>query len=114
MMRFTPGRRETELSSARWQGTWPEKKQNALVDVEDLETFVSNSTDAEGFFGVLTWSACDREGRRRFVARKTEATLVAKVKQYAMMRAMQDEEYQELHEVIENVNEKKPNPLSTM
>ena len=50
---------------------------------------------------------CDREGRRRFVAMKTkEATLVANVKQYAMMRAMQNEEYQVLHQVIEYMNER--------
>ena len=45
-----------------------------------------SSTDAEGIIGVSAWSACDHEGRRRFVTVKTEEpTLVAKVKQYAMM-----------------------------
>ena len=33
---------------------------------------------------VIAWSACDHEGRRRFVAMKTkELALVANVKQYA-------------------------------
>ena len=27
-----------------------------------------DSTDAEGIIGVLAWSTCDREGRRRFSA----------------------------------------------
>ena len=74
-----------------------------------------NSTDAEGIVGVLAWSASDGEGRRRFVATKTkDATLVAHVKQYAMIRAMQDEEYHELHEAIECMNEKQEKPMSTM
>ena len=39
---------------------------------------------------------CDHVRRRRFVATKKKATLVENVKQYAMMRARQGEEYQEL------------------
>ena len=41
-------------------------------------------------------------------------TLVANPKQYAMMRAMQDEEYRELHEVIEYMNERQERLTSTM
>ena len=67
------------------------------------------------YYRRLSFGACDREGRRRFVARKTkEATLVANVKQYAMMRAMQHEEYQELHEAIEYMNERQGKLMSTM
>ena len=55
------------------------------------------------------------KGAERFVAMKTkEATLVANVKQYAMMRAMQNEEYQELHQVIEYMNERQEKLMSTM
>ena len=61
-----------------------------------VETYILSSTDAVGIIGVLAWSACVREGRRRFVATKAN--------QNAMMRAMQDDEYQELHEVIEHMN----------
>ena len=43
--------------------------------------------------GVFAWSACDHVGRRRFVIMKAKATLVANVKPYAVMRAMQAEEY---------------------
>ena len=39
---------------------------------------------------------------------------MANVKQYAMMRAMQNEEYQELHEVIEYRNERQEKLVSTM
>ena len=39
---------------------------------------------------------------------------MANVKQYAMLRAMQDEEYQEVHEVIEYMNEKQEQFTSTM
>ena len=35
------------------------------------------------------------------------------MKQYAMMRAMQDDEYQELHEVIEHMNEWQEKFMST-
>ena len=65
--------------------------------------------------GVSAWSACDREGRRRFVAMKAiESTLKTIVKQYAMMRAMQNEEYQQLHQVIEDMNEWQEKLMSTM
>ena len=47
--------------------------------MEQLETQILNSTDTEGIIGVLAWIACDRDGCRRFVARKAkEATVVAK------------------------------------
>ena len=65
--------------------------------------------------GVSAWSACDREGRRRFVAMKAiEATLVTIVKQCAMMRGMQNEEFQQLHQVIEDMNEWQEKLVSTM
>ena len=63
------------------------KRQNVFVEVEKLETLKSSSTDAKGIIGVLAWSMCVHVRRRRFVAKK-EATLVANVKHYAMMRAM--------------------------
>ena len=82
------------------------KRLTFFVGVEELETKILNSTDAEGIVGASAWSASEREGRRMFVAKKTkEATLVATVKQHAMMRAVQDKTYQELFEVIERMNE---------
>ena len=50
------------------------------------------------------------------MATKTkETTLLANVNQYAMMRAKQHEEYQELHEVIEYMNERQEERvMSTM
>ena len=88
----------------RDRGTWRDKKQNVLVDVEELEIYMLSSTGAEGIIGVLAWSVCDREGR----------TLVANAKQYAMMRAMQDDEHQELHEVVEDMNDRQERLTSTM
>ena len=50
---------------------------------------------------------CDHKGRRRFVAVKREnTTLVANAKQYAVMRAKQEEVYQELHEAIRVMSER--------
>ena len=39
---------------------------------------------------------------------------MANVNQYAMMRAKQHEEYQELHDVIEYMNERQERVMSTM
>ena len=65
--------------------------------------------------GVLAWSACDYEGRRRLVAVKTkEMTLVASEKPCALMRTVQDEEYQELREAIEYANERQGKLLAAM
>ena len=55
------------------------------------------------------------EGRRRFVVMNTkETTLVANVKQYALMLAVQDEEYQELHGAIEYINERQEKLVAMM
>ena len=100
------GRRKTELSSSRWWCTWPEKH-NVLVHVEELETYILSSTDADGILDVSAWNAYDHRRRRRLIALKTmEATLVANAKQYATMRARQDEECQDFHEIIEYMNER--------
>ena len=64
------------------------ERQNVFVEVEKLEAYILSSKDTAGIIGVLVWSACDHEGRRRSVAIKREGTtLVASTKQYAMMRA---------------------------
>ena len=64
------------------------ERQNVFVEVEELETYILSSKDTEGVIGVLAWSACDHEGRKRSVAIKREGTtLVANTKQYAVMRA---------------------------
>ena len=74
-----------------------------------------SSTDAAGIVGVLAWKAYDEEGRTRFVSMKArEATVAANVKLHATMRARQDEEHQELHEIIEFVNETRERLMSTM
>ena len=46
------------------------ERQNVFVEVEELETYILSSKDTEGIIGVLVWSACDHEGRRRSVAIK--------------------------------------------
>ena len=59
----------------------------------------------EGMIGVLARSVCvcDHLG---FVTRKgKKTTLVAHAKQYAVMRAMLDEEFQALHKAVEYMNE---------
>ena len=70
-----------------------------------MEKHKMSPIDTEGIIGVLAWSACDREGRRRLVAVKREKTmLVATMKQDTMMRARQEEEFQELRKVIKCMN----------
>ena len=69
--------------------------------MKETEKHMLSPVDTEGIIGVVAWSACDHQGRRRCVAVEREkTTLVAHVKQYAMMRARQEEEYQELSKVI--------------
>ena len=43
------------------------RRENVLVEVEDLETYLLSPTNVEGIIDVLAWKACDHEGRRRFV-----------------------------------------------
>ena len=77
------------------------ERQNVFVEMKEMENHILSLTNRERIIGVLVWSACDREGRRRFVAVKREKTmLVANMKQYAMMRARQEEAYRELRDVI--------------
>ena len=55
------------------------------------------------------------KGAEGFVSvRKKKGTLVANVRQYAMLREREDEEYHELHEVIEYMNERQEKLLFTM
>ena len=76
-------------------------------EIRNCGVTVFSSTDAEGVVDVLVRSACDQLGRRRYATLKVEkTTLVANVKQHAVIRAMQDEEYQELQEAIEHMNER--------
>ena len=74
-----------------------ETEKNVLVDVKELETNI--------YIYIYVLSCSEKQ---------REATLVANVKQYAMMRAMQNEEYQEPHEVIEYMNERQEKLVSTM
>ena len=46
------------------------ERQNVFVEMEELEKYVSSLIDAQGILGVLSWSACDHEGRNIFVAMK--------------------------------------------
>ena len=58
---------------------------------------------------------CDHVGRRRFLKRKkTKTTLVADATQYAVMRAVQEKECQELQKAIENINERHKRLMSMM
>ena len=46
--------------------------------------------------------------------KRNQTTLVTNVSRYAVKRAKQDEEYQELHEAIEYMNERQGQLLSMM
>ena len=35
--------------------------QNVVVDVEELETYILSSTDADGIIDFLAWTACDHD-----------------------------------------------------
>ena len=66
------------------------------MEVEELETDLLCPADVEGITDALAWKACDHEGRRRFAAIRTrEGTLVADVRQYAMLGRSQDAECQD-------------------
>ena len=77
-------------------------RQNVFVEVEELETYIYIYITFQQMLRVLPATL---PGARVIVkgaegllqGKQRSATLVAKVKQFAMMRAMQDEEYQELH-----------------
>ena len=78
--------------------------QDVFVEMEEMEKHILSPVDTEGIIGVLAWSACEHPGRRRLVAVEREkTTLVANAKQYAMMRAKQEEAHQELHEAQQNL-----------
>ena len=83
------------------------ERQNIFVEMKGMEKHMLSPIDTEGVVGVLAWSACDHEDRRRLVAVKREkTTLVAIVKQKALMRARQEVSQQELHEVIKSMSER--------
>ena len=83
--------------------------------VKKLQTYMKGNRQTLKVLSASSPGARDREGHSSCVAMKTkEATLVANVKHYAMMRAIQDEEYQELHEIIECMNERRERLMSTM
>ena len=109
-------RQGTASSLSRWERIWPGQGRTSSLRWRSWRRIFSlSSTVAEGIIGVFAWSACDRELRRRFVAIKTkEATLIARVREYAMMRAMQDEEYEVLHEITEYMNERHENWVSKL
>ena len=70
------------------------ERQNVFDEMKEMGKHILSSIDTEGIIAVLAWSACDREGRRRFVAVEREKmTLVAYM--YAMVRARQEEESSE-------------------
>ena len=72
------------------------ERQNVFVELEEMEKHTPSPMDTEGIIGVSAQSTCGQEGRRRFVAVKSErTTLVAHAKQCPMMRAMQEKAYQE-------------------
>ena len=57
------------------------KKEAERLRGEELEKYMLSPIDIEGIIGVLAWSACDDEGRRRFVAvKRKKTTRVANVK----------------------------------
>ena len=76
---------------------------------------IGRTSSSRGLIEVLASSACDHEGRRRFVAvKRNETTLVVTLKQYAVMRARQEEEYQELRRRSSVRNERHGKLLAMM
>ena len=80
----------------------PRDRKKDLVDVKEVET------------KIKMYILYILRQMLRVAVKTKEATLVANVKQHAMMRAMKNEEYQELHEVIEYMNEWQGKLLATM
>ena len=70
-MRLGAGSHKTVPSLKGWNITWQEEGETVLAEVEKLETNLSCPADVEGVIDVLAWKACDREGRRRYVAIRT-------------------------------------------
>ena len=84
------------------------------MDVEELEAHMLCPTDVTGIVYVLAKNARDQEGHRRFViVKKMEGTVVADVRQNAIMRARMESEYQKLQVIIEHINMKQGG-LATM
>ena len=72
-------------------------------------------TDTESVIGILARSVCDHVGRRKLETRKgKKTTLVANAQQYAMMRAVQEQECRELQEATEYRNERHKRLMSMM
>ena len=63
--------------------TFLAKERPDVVEMEELEKYRSGPIDTEGIIGVVAWSACAHEERRRCVATKRRKTLVADVEQSA-------------------------------
>ena len=57
------------------------------MEVEELEKQILSTLDIEVNSRVLAWSACDHEGRRKFVAVKTKGD------KYVRMRAKRENAY---------------------
>ena len=57
---------------------------------------------------------CSRRAQKVVAAKRNQTTLVTNVSRYAVKRAKQDEEYQELHEAIEYMNERQGKLLAMM
>ena len=74
--------------------------QNVFEEMEEMVKYILSPTDTEGTISVLTWSACDHEGRISFVAVKgNKTTFVANMKQFAGGASKAGhEEHQELPE----------------
>ena len=44
------------------------ERQKVFVEMKEMEKHILSPVGMEGIIGVLAWSVCDHEGRRRFVA----------------------------------------------
>ena len=83
-MLCTHGRQGTILIK-RKTTYFARETQNVFVGKNEMEKHMLSAVDTEGIIGVLAWRACDREGRRRFVAVKRERTMLAAMFQFSFM-----------------------------
>ena len=86
-----------------------EKGEDALVDVEELETFLQGPKDVAGFIAVLARNACDAGGSMMFVFMKRKEGHVV-----AVLPENQEIFYKELDEAIEYMNARHSRLLTAM
>ena len=99
--RSTKGQR----SSSNRLTTFLAKERPDVVEMEELEKYGLGPIDTEGIIGVVAWSACAHEERRRCVAIEKKEDAAGKWwSSLRRLRATRDRECRELQEAIECTN----------